>query len=68
MILVPPESSTVDWSFDSVWTGYVAYLDDVRAKAPKTHALRDQDRCLWGRSAATQLDTDIQCCFGVIEE
>lgn len=52
-------------SFESIWISYVAYLNDVRAATPENHSLRDQDRYLWGRSAAHQLEEDIRHCFGI---
>lgn len=36
--------------FDKLWSGYQAYLDDVRSKEPTVSALRDKDRTLWAKS------------------
>lgn len=51
--------------FESIWAGYEKYLNDVRSAVPASHSLRDQDRYLWGQSAALQLESDIRDCFGV---
>jgi hypothetical protein len=53
--------------FESIWVGYEAYLNDVRLAGPSSHSLRDQDRYLWGRSAARQLEDDIRDRFGITE-
>lgn len=49
--------------FERVWTGYGEFKASVRATAPSQLSLRDQDRYLWGESAATQLQHDIQQLF-----
>lgn len=45
--------------FDKLWPRYDAYRAAVRATAPKGLSLRNADRFLWGRSAASQLRKDI---------
>lgn len=50
-------------NFDELWKRYSAYVVAVRNSAPKNLSLRDKDRFLWGKSFATQLQTDIQSSF-----
>jgi hypothetical protein len=49
--------------FDDVWTGYQAYLSDVRRKEPTVSALRDKDRTLWAKSFEKQLKGNISTLF-----
>ena len=51
-------------NFATLWERYSAYLIAVKATAPESLSLRDKDRFLWGKSFATQLQTDIQSSFG----
>ena len=50
-------------NFESVWSGYVAFIDRVRNAAPQGLSLRDQDRWLWGKSFVEQLSADITASF-----
>ena len=50
-------------NFESVWSGYAAFIDRVRNAAPQCLSLRDQDRWLWGKSFAEQLSADITAGF-----
>ncbi len=43
----------------TLWDQYAAYRDAVIKSVPEATTLRDKDRTLWGRSAATQLLVDI---------
>ena len=45
------------------WEGYCEYLEAVRKIAPQDLSLRDKDRYLWARSAAKQLDRQIEDGF-----
>jgi len=49
--------------FDDLWTGYQAYLSDVRKKVPTISTLRDKDRTLWAKSFEKQLKNDISTLF-----
>lgn len=49
--------------FDDVWTGYEAYLNDVKNREPNLLALRDKDRTLWAKSFEKQLTDDISTLF-----
>lgn len=49
--------------FDDLWTGYQAYLSDVRSNEPTVIALRDKDRTLWAKSFEKQLKDDISTLF-----
>lgn len=37
-------------SMESIWTGYMSFIKEVRRTAPSRLSLRDQDRWLWGKS------------------
>lgn len=50
-------------SFESIWTGFLAYKQQVELAAPEGLSLRDKDRYLWGRSFSRQLEKDIEQCF-----
>lgn len=53
-----------DWTdFDRVWPAYQDYRSKLHQLAPAGLPLRDADRYLWGRSAARQLERDIQVRF-----
>ena len=45
--------------FDDLWCGYEKYVQGVKNEANEQAALRDKDRWLWGKSFASQLETDI---------
>jgi hypothetical protein len=49
-------------NFESLWEGYVAFVDRVRNVGPDG-SLRDKDRWLWGKSVAEQLTRDIATSF-----
>ncbi len=49
--------------FDRVWSGYLEYRSKLQPHAPAGLTLRDADRYLWGRSAARQLERNIQARF-----
>ncbi|MDI4648075.1 hypothetical protein [Cohnella hashimotonis] len=46
-------------SFESIWSGFLSYKQQVELVAPTDISLRDKDRYLWGRSFASQLENDI---------
>jgi hypothetical protein len=50
--------------FATLWGRYSAYIMAVKGAVPECPSLRDKDRSLWGKSFATQLQTDIQSSFG----
>lgn len=50
-------------SFTALWESYSAYVIAVRSAVPECSNLRDKDRFLWGKSFASQLQTDIQSSF-----
>lgn len=45
---------------DRRWAGYCRYVEAVRQASPPGLSLRDCDRYLWGRSAASQLQAQIE--------
>ena len=45
--------------FNDKWTGYLAYLEDVKNNEPMESSLRDKDRILWAKSFEQQLISDI---------
>jgi hypothetical protein len=49
-----------DRSPNRLWDGYRAYVAAVRGMEPKNLSLRDKDRYLWGRSAARQLQRELE--------
>jgi hypothetical protein len=51
-------------NFSTLWERYEAYVIAVKEAVPGCSSLRDKDRFLWGKSFATQLQTDIQSSFG----
>jgi hypothetical protein len=51
-------------NFAKLWERYAAYVIAVKDAVPECSSLRDKDRFLWGKSFATQLQTDIQSSFG----
>ena len=51
-------------NFTTLWERYSAYVIAVKGAVPECPSLRDKDRFLWGKSFATQLQTDIQSSFG----
>lgn len=51
-----------------VWDGYLKYRTAVIEATPTELTLRDKDRYLWGRSAASQLKTDILDRFARLEK
>jgi hypothetical protein len=51
-------------NFATLWERYAAYVIAVKGAVPECSSLRDKDRFLWGKSFATQLQTDIQSSFG----
>ena len=51
-------------NFATLWERYAAYVIAVKGAVPACSSLRDKDRFLWGKSFATQLQTDIQSSFG----
>jgi hypothetical protein len=48
---------------ERVWESYCAFRESVRRVAPPHLGLRDQDRFLWGRSTARQLERDLKSGF-----
>lgn len=50
-------------NFTTLWERYSAYVAAVRTAVPEHSSLRDKDRFLWGKSFATQLESDIQSSF-----
>ncbi|MEK3984261.1 hypothetical protein MHB77_12765 [Paenibacillus sp. FSL K6-3166] len=50
-------------SFESIWSGYEAYIQMVKSATPEDLSLRDKDRFLWGRSFSRQLEYDISQGF-----
>jgi hypothetical protein len=48
---------------ERVWPDYCRYREAVHRAVPSSLSLRDKDRLLWGRSAASQLERDIACGF-----
>ena len=50
-------------SFTALWERYSAYVIAVKDAVPECSSLRDKDRFLWGKSFASQLQTDIQSSF-----
>lgn len=50
-------------NFDFLWLRYHAYTEAVKKAAPEYPLLRDKDRYLWGKSAASQLHSDLGACF-----
>lgn len=57
----PELNNLVD--FEKIWVGYDEYKARVSQLAPAGLNLRDQDRFLWGKSTALQLETDIRQLF-----
>jgi hypothetical protein len=53
---------------ESVWNGYIEFMDAVKKAAPLHLSLRDKDRYLWARAFAEQLQSDIERCFGARSE
>jgi hypothetical protein len=51
-------------NFAALWERYSAYVIVVKGAVPECSSLRDKDRFLWGKSFASQLQTDIQSSFG----
>jgi hypothetical protein len=51
-------------NFAALWECYSAYVIAVKGAVPEGSSLRDKDRFLWGKSFASQLQTDIQSSFG----
>ncbi len=51
-------------NFATLWERYAAYVIAVKGAVSECSSLRDKDRFLWGKSFATQLQTDIQSSFG----
>lgn len=51
--------------FESIWTGYCQYINDVRQLVPSEDFLRDKDKCIWGKSFYDDLMEDIQQAFPV---
>jgi hypothetical protein len=49
--------------FERVWEGYELFVARVRSEAPQGFSLRDQDRFLFGKSTALQLEQDIMRRF-----
>ena len=49
--------------FNDLWSGYEAYLTDVKKKEPSVAVLRDKDRTLWAKSFEKQLNEDISTLF-----
>src|SRR5256885_518897 len=49
--------------FEKIWAGYNEYKARVSQLAPAGLHLRDQDRYLWGKSTALQLEADIRQLF-----
>jgi hypothetical protein len=45
--------------FDDIWCGYEKYVQTVKNGVIEQAALRDKDRWLWGKSFASQLESDI---------
>jgi len=50
-------------NFESLWDGYVTFVDRVHKVGPAGLSLRDKDRWLWGKSVAEQLTRDIATGF-----
>jgi len=50
-------------NFEILWRRYHAYTEAVKNTALGYPLLRDKDRYLWGKSAASQLCSDIKVCF-----
>jgi len=50
-------------TFDTLWNGYQEYLNALKTSVPPQLRLRDQDRFLWGKSVAEQLERDIRRSF-----
>ena len=50
--------------FDDLWSGYEAYVADVRQREPDVPGLRGKDRTLWAKSFEKQLKDDIATLFG----
>lgn len=50
-------------NFERIWDGYLAFKLKVSQATPKALSLREQDRYLWGESAASQLVADIRRGF-----
>ena len=50
-------------NFESIWDGYLGFLQAVRDAGPAGASLREKDRFLWGRNAARQLRDDIRRSF-----
>lgn len=51
-----------------IWDGYLKYKAAVVEATPIEITLRDKDRYLWGRSAASQLEVDILDQFARLEK
>ncbi len=51
-------------NFDTLWERYSDYVVAVRNAVTSCTGLRDKDRFLWGKSFATQLQSDIRSSFG----
>ena len=51
-------------NFATLWERYSAYVVAVKCTGHECLSLRDKDRFLWGKSFATQLQSDIQSSFG----
>ncbi|MEF3302492.1 hypothetical protein [Paenibacillus sp. GYB003] len=50
-------------NFENIWTGFLAYKQQVELAASEGLSLRDKDRYLWGRSFSRQLENDIRKRF-----
>lgn len=50
-------------NFTTLWERYSTYVSAVKDAVPEFISLRDKDRYLWGKSFATQLQTDIHSSF-----
>ena len=50
--------------FETLWTGYREYIDALVEATPPGLSLRDRDRWLWAKSAAEQLERDLNRSFG----
>jgi hypothetical protein len=49
---------------ETMWNGYIEFMDAVKKAAPPHLSLRDKDRYLWARAFAEQLERDIDRGFG----
>lgn len=50
-------------NFGRIWRTYCEYRDAVNNAVPGSMSLRNKDRFLWARSAALQLERDIERGF-----